>query len=146
MDDVEKYGMGIRWRGPHHGSKKQCSPTTAPCTDTQAPVAPTVTVSEVDNDGKPTASGVAEPGSTVTVTWPDGTTSTVTADPTTGAYEVESPTVQTNGNITATATDVNGNKSTPTTAPRRVHMLRQPFFTTQWLSIYLRILLFLFNA
>ena len=40
---------------------------------------------------------------------PDGTTSTVTADPTTGAYTVESPTVQTNGNITATATDVNGN-------------------------------------
>ena len=55
---------------------------------------------------------VAEPGSTVTVTWPNGTTSTVTADPTTGAYEVESPTVQTNGNITATATDVNGNTST----------------------------------
>ena len=47
----------------------------------------------------------------------DGTTSTVTADPTTGAYEVESPTVQTNGNISSTATDVNGNTSTTTTAP-----------------------------
>ena len=33
--------------------------------DTQAPGAPTVTVSEANNDGKPTASGVAEPGSTV---------------------------------------------------------------------------------
>ena len=29
----------------------------------------TLTVSEADNDGKPTASGVAEPGSTVTVAW-----------------------------------------------------------------------------
>ena len=56
------------------------TPTTAPYADTQAPVAPTVTVSEANNDGKPTASGVAEPGSAVTVTWPDGTTSTVTAD------------------------------------------------------------------
>ena len=64
--------------------KPKLHPTTVPYADTQAPFAPTVTVMKQIMMGKPTASGVAEPGSKVTLNLvPDGTTSTVTADQTT---------------------------------------------------------------
>jgi len=54
------------------------------------------------------ASGTAEPGSTITVTWPDTTTSTVTTD-SSGNWSIESPTVQTSGEVKVTATDAAGN-------------------------------------
>ena len=85
--------------------------------DTQVPDAPTLNVSDIDGDGKIDVSGVAEPESTVTVTWPDGTISTVVTDPVSGAYSVESPTVQTNGDVKAKVTDINGNVSAETTNP-----------------------------
>ncbi|WP_284336520.1 Ig-like domain-containing protein, partial [Comamonas sp. NoAH] len=48
--------------------------------DTTAP-STTVAISDADADNKPTVSGtVSEPGSTVTVTWPDGTTVQVPTD------------------------------------------------------------------
>ncbi|TFV20104.1 class A beta-lactamase, partial [Staphylococcus saprophyticus] len=59
--------------------------TTTTVTDTTAPEAPTVNdVTSEDTQ----ISGTAEPGSTVTVTFPDGTTATGTADDE-GNYTVE---------------------------------------------------------
>ncbi|MDJ0450376.1 Ig-like domain-containing protein [Methylocystis sp. JR02] len=81
---------------------------TATYTDTTPPAAPTLAAIDANLNGRPEASGTAEPGSTVTLTWPDGTTSSVTADAS-GQYTVEAPTVQPTGPVTATATDINGN-------------------------------------
>jgi hypothetical protein len=81
---------------------------TAIYTDTTPPAAPTLAVADANHNGRPEATGTAEPGSTVTLTWPDGTTSPVTADAT-GQYTVEAPTVQPTGPVTAAATDINGN-------------------------------------
>ena len=72
--------------------------------------APTLAVNDADDDGRINASGTAEPGSKLTVTWPDGSTSTTTADGS-GNWSVESPTPQGSGPVTATATDPSGNKS-----------------------------------
>ncbi|WP_421258977.1 inverse autotransporter beta domain-containing protein [Aeromonas sp. 600886] len=76
--------------------------------DATVPGAPTLTVTDSNGDDKPEATGKAEPGSTVTITWPDGTTSTTTADED-GNYSLEAPTAQGSGTITATATDKRGN-------------------------------------
>ncbi|UOO81422.1 Ig-like domain-containing protein [Uruburuella testudinis] len=83
--------------------------TTETYSDSTAPAAPSISLSDNDNDGKPTAAGTAEPGSTVTVTWPDGSTSTAVADAE-GKYSVEADTVQPEGEVSAVATDVNGNE------------------------------------
>jgi len=64
---------------------------------------------------QPEASGAAEPGATVTITWPDGSTSTTVVEAA-GQYAVEASTVQPNGLVTATATDRNGEVSPATTA------------------------------
>ncbi|MRF38475.1 hypothetical protein GIJ44_27880, partial [Staphylococcus sp. KY49P] len=87
------------------------------------PEAPTV--NEVTSEDT-TISGTAEPGSTVTVTFPDGTTATGTADDE-GNYTVEIPSnVDLKGDeeIVVTSTDKEGNVSeeatttvTDTTAP-----------------------------
>ena len=87
-------------------------PTPAP--DTTAPNAPTATVA---GDGV-SVSGAAEPGSTVTIYGPDGTTvlgtAVAAAD---GSYSVPLVPALTNGeDITATATDAAGNASAPTSA------------------------------
>jgi hypothetical protein len=63
-----------------------------------------------------TTTGTAEPGSTVTVTFPDGTTGTATAAPN-GSYSVTSGANQPSGNVTTTATDAAGNTSTADTDP-----------------------------
>ncbi|MBW3831257.1 inverse autotransporter beta domain-containing protein [Aeromonas hydrophila] len=76
--------------------------------DATVPVAPTLTATDSNGDDKPEVTGKAEPESTVTITWPDGTTSTTAAD-VDGNYTLEAPTVQGSGTITATATDKNGN-------------------------------------
>src|SRR5699024_5509608 len=88
--------------------------TTTTVKDTTAPSAPTVNgVTSEDT----TIGGTAEPGSTVTVTFPGGTTATGTADDQ-GNYTIEIPTnVDLKGgeNIVVTATDKDGNKSEETT-------------------------------
>ncbi|WP_228272997.1 Ig-like domain-containing protein, partial [Acinetobacter sp. TUM15371] len=59
--------------------------------------------------------GTAEPGSTVTVSFPDGTTATVVAGPD-GKWTVPNPGDLTDGQTgTATATDPAGNPSLPGT-------------------------------
>ncbi|MBJ7224165.1 MULTISPECIES: BapA/Bap/LapF family large adhesin, partial [unclassified Brenneria] len=83
--------------------------------DSTAPNAPTAAVSD---DGG-TISGVAEGGSTVTITLTDGTTATVQAD-TAGHYSYAFPSAQANGeSVSVTATDAAGNVSpvTNVTAP-----------------------------
>ncbi|WP_436899686.1 Ig-like domain-containing protein, partial [Acinetobacter gyllenbergii] len=58
--------------------------------------------------------GTAEPGSTVTVTFPNGTTVQVPTDPITGAWTVPNPGNLVDGDtVTATATDLAGNVSLP---------------------------------
>ncbi|OBY72349.1 Ig-like domain-containing protein, partial [Acinetobacter gyllenbergii] len=60
--------------------------------------------------------GTAEPGSTVTVTFPNGTTVQVPTDPITGAWTVPNPGNLVDGDtVTATATDLAGNVSLPGT-------------------------------
>jgi hypothetical protein len=85
--------------------------------DTTPPLAPTFVVADPNNDGKPTASGTAEPNSTVTVTWPDTSTSTVQVG-SNGLWSVEATAKQTTaGNVTAYATDAAGNPGPTATKP-----------------------------
>ncbi|WP_228716623.1 Ig-like domain-containing protein, partial [Acinetobacter proteolyticus] len=80
--------------------------------DTVAPNAP---VLDPINATDP-ISGTAEPGSTVTVTFPNGTSVQVPTDPTTGVWTTPNPGGLTNGEtVTATATDPAGNTSLPGT-------------------------------
>lgn len=83
--------------------------------DTNAPAAPTFTVTDRNNDQKPEASGQAEAGDTVVVTWPDASSSSVIADGS-GHWSVEAPTTQPSGNISAVANDASGNSSSSTSA------------------------------
>nr|WP_151769085.1 BapA/Bap/LapF family large adhesin [Acinetobacter colistiniresistens] len=80
--------------------------------DTVAPNAPVVNpINAVDP-----ITGTAEPGSTVKVTFPNGSTEQVTADPVTGVWSVPNPGGLLNGEaVTATATDAAGNVSLPAT-------------------------------
>ncbi len=89
--------------------------TTVPFTDTTPPGPPTVVVT-TDPDGSVTVGGQAEPGSTVTVTFPDGSTGTSLAGPD-GSYSAASPPNQPDGTITAEATDPAGNGGTATSQP-----------------------------
>ncbi len=92
------------------------APTTVTTTDLTAPAAPTATVMDDDGDGLPTVSGTAEPGSTVTIVDPDGSSHTVTADGS-GNYSLElnpAP-MRLLGDYVVTATDAAGNVSSPTT-------------------------------
>ncbi|WP_227541434.1 Ig-like domain-containing protein, partial [Acinetobacter colistiniresistens] len=81
--------------------------------DTVAPNAPVLhPINAVDP-----ITGTAEPGATVKVTFPNGSTEQVTADPVTGVWSVPNPGGLTNGEtVTATATDPAGNVSLPGTA------------------------------
>lgn len=83
--------------------------------DKTLPLAPTLTVSDVNGDNKPEASGKAEPGGVVNIIWPDGTSSSTTAD-IDGNYYLEAPTLQPRGNVTVTVTDKAGNTGPATTA------------------------------
>jgi hypothetical protein len=84
--------------------------------DIVAPAAPTIGITDTDGDGKPEAAGTAEPDSTVTVTWPDGTTTDVVTDGS-GNWTVEAPTTQPSGNVDAKATDPAGNTGPGVSAP-----------------------------
>ncbi|WP_171049448.1 Ig-like domain-containing protein [Pseudomonas nicosulfuronedens] len=85
---------------------------TVDYTDSGAPLAPSVNVG-VNADGGLTVSGSAEAGSSVTVTFPDGSTGTATAG-TDGSYSVTTHVPQTSGDVSASATDAAGNASAPT--------------------------------
>ncbi|EAG6409550.1 YSIRK signal domain/LPXTG anchor domain surface protein, partial [Listeria monocytogenes] len=83
-------------------------------TDTTAPTVPSV--NPVTSDDK-TITGKAEPGSTVTVTFPDGTTATGTTDAD-GNYTIDIPAnedLKGGETLPVTATDKDGNKSEPAT-------------------------------
>ena len=74
---------------------------------------PTAVDLTANTDGTMTVSGTAEAGDTLTITFPDHTsTTTVAGDD--GSYHVTSSTVQTNGNVSVTATDQAGHISQPT--------------------------------
>jgi len=94
-------------------SGNQSGETTTTVTDTTAPSVPSV--NPVTSDDK-TITGKAEPGSTVTVTFPDGTTATGTADQD-GNYVIDIPAnedLKGGETLPVTATDKDGNKSEPT--------------------------------
>ncbi|MEK5777230.1 Ig-like domain-containing protein, partial [Acinetobacter nosocomialis] len=77
--------------------------------DTAAPSAPVLDPINATNP----VTGTAEPGSTVTVSFPDGTTATVVAGPD-GKWTVPNPGDLTDGQtVTAIATDPAGNPSLP---------------------------------
>ncbi|MFI8147011.1 Ig-like domain-containing protein, partial [Acinetobacter sp. ABJ_C5_2] len=79
--------------------------------DTTAPTAPVIDPINATNP----VTGTAEPGSTVKVTFPDGTTATVVAGPD-GKWTVPNPGDLKDGDkVTAIATDPAGNPSTPST-------------------------------
>ncbi|HEM6111974.1 TPA: hypothetical protein U2B98_000909, partial [Streptococcus suis] len=89
--------------------------TTTATPDTTAPEAPVV---NAPKEGDTTVTGTTEPGAAVTVTFPDGSTVTTTADEN-GNYTVDVPAgveLKEGDKVTATATDEAGNTSTPTEA------------------------------
>ncbi|WP_431025062.1 Ig-like domain-containing protein [Halomonas sp. H5] len=108
----------------------ESEPTTESYEDTTAPLPPTIDEMTTNEDGTLTVSGEAEPGSTVTVTFPDGTTGEVVAGGD-GGYEVTSETAQPSGEVSATATDEAGNESEPTTADYEVTPQENPILTIQ---------------
>ncbi len=91
------------------------APATVPYGDTTAPAAPALTVA-ANPDGTLTVSGTAEPGASVAVTFPDGTTATVPVAAN-GTYSATSTTPQGSGPVTVTASDAAGNASAPATVP-----------------------------
>ncbi|HFU4006962.1 TPA: Ig-like domain-containing protein, partial [Streptococcus suis] len=87
-------------------------PKVATTPDTTAPEAPVV---NAPKEGDTTVTGKTEPGATVTVTFPDGSTATTTADED-GNYTVDVPAgveLKEGDKVTATATDKAGNVSEP---------------------------------
>lgn len=80
--------------------------------DITAPKAPILSVNDGDADNKLNASGTAEVGSTVTITWPNGDISTIVTDGA-GGWSLESKNMQGSGQVRATATDEVGNMSNP---------------------------------
>jgi len=85
-------------------------------TDMTPPNAPVVATLTATPDGRVDLAGTAEPGSTVTITFPDGRTGSVTADASTGTFAITSDTPQRSGMITLVAADSAGNVSPPTNA------------------------------
>ncbi|MDQ9038792.1 Ig-like domain-containing protein, partial [Acinetobacter seifertii] len=88
--------------------------SSTPATAVVDAIAPNAPVIEPVNATDP-ISGTAEPGSTVTVTYPDGSTASVVAG-TDGGWSVPNPGLNNGDTITAVATDPAGNSSTPATA------------------------------
>jgi hypothetical protein len=100
-------------------SGNESAPVEVPI-DVTAPDAPESAHQDRDTAGNPVVTNKpdndAEPGSTITVTWPDGTTSTTTvADD--GSWSVPIPDSVEDGTATVTATDEAGNVSDPVTVP-----------------------------
>ncbi|MDR0285690.1 MAG: Ig-like domain-containing protein, partial [Propionibacteriaceae bacterium] len=89
------------------------SPTTTVTTtvDTTPPAAPVVNTADVT-----VVAGTAEPGTTVTVTWPDGTESQPILVDAAGDWSVATPAGMPSGDLTVEAADAAGNVSAPATA------------------------------
>ncbi len=79
--------------------------------DTTAPAAPVID----PVNGTDPITGTAEPGSTVTVTYPDGSTASVVAGPD-GTWTVPNPGLNDGDTVTAVTEDPAGNTSGPATA------------------------------
>ncbi|MFW1736598.1 Ig-like domain-containing protein, partial [Acinetobacter sp. ULE_I001] len=97
---------GILWWANDNDSnngKSSVKPDTTPPT---APVVDPI-------NGKDPITGTAEPGSTVTVTYPDGTKTTVVAGPD-GTWTVPNPGLKDGDEVKVIATDPAGNNSLPT--------------------------------
>ncbi|MFP1633652.1 DUF4347 domain-containing protein, partial [Zhengella sp. ZM62] len=91
--------------------------TTVPYSDTTAPLEPTGVTATPNDDGTLSVTGSGEPGSQVTVTFPDGTTGTATVNPDGTWGPVTSTAPQTSGDVTASQEDEAGNVSGETTVP-----------------------------
>ncbi|KQI67880.1 hypothetical protein AN189_12355, partial [Loktanella sp. 3ANDIMAR09] len=78
-----------------------------------APEAPTIVVGPANPDATLTITGVGELGATVTVIMPDGETVTAIADPIDGSYSATSTEPQSDGPVTATQVDINGEGPSP---------------------------------
>ncbi|RZG79546.1 BapA prefix-like domain-containing protein, partial [Acinetobacter sp. WCHAc060033] len=87
-------------------------PVTTEVKDTTPPDQPEL--NPIEAGSKDPITGTAEPGSEVTVTYPDKTTATVTAG-TDGKWSVPNPGLKEGGEVIATATDPSGNESKPAT-------------------------------
>ncbi|ENW76789.1 hypothetical protein F911_00975, partial [Acinetobacter baumannii ATCC 19606 = CIP 70.34 = JCM 6841] len=93
------------------GNSSSVNDTQTYTLDTTAPNAPVID----PVNGTDPITGTAEPGSTVTVTYPDGSTKTVVAGPD-GTWTVPNPGLNDGDEVTAVATDPAGNTSGPGTA------------------------------
>ncbi|MDV5209246.1 Ig-like domain-containing protein [Acinetobacter baumannii] len=93
------------------GNSSSVNDTQTYTLDTTAPNAPVID----PVNGTDPITGTAEPGSTVTVTYPDGSTKTVVAGPD-GTWTVPNPGLNDGDKVTAIATDPAGNPSLPGTA------------------------------
>ncbi|WP_462191976.1 Ig-like domain-containing protein, partial [Acinetobacter baumannii] len=93
------------------GNSSSVNDTQTYTIDTTAPDAPVIN----PVNGTDPITGTAEPGSTVTVTYPDGSTTTVVAGPD-GTWTVPNPGLNDGDKVTAIATDPAGNPSLPGTA------------------------------
>ncbi|WP_074163891.1 BapA/Bap/LapF family prefix-like domain-containing protein, partial [Acinetobacter baumannii] len=93
------------------GNSSSVNDTQTYTLDTTAPNAPVID----PVNGTDPITGTAEPGSTVTVTYPNGDTATVVAGPD-GSWSVPNPGLNNGDEVTAVATDPAGNTSGPGTA------------------------------
>ncbi|MFL9476988.1 Ig-like domain-containing protein, partial [Acinetobacter baumannii] len=93
------------------GNSSSVNDTQTYTLDTTAPDAPVIN----PVNGTDPITGTAEPGSTVTVTYPNGDTATVVAGPD-GSWSVPNPGLNDGDEVEAIATDPAGNASLPGTA------------------------------
>ncbi|MFX4855681.1 Ig-like domain-containing protein, partial [Acinetobacter baumannii] len=93
------------------GNSSSVNDTQTYTIDTTAPDAPVIN----PVNGTDPITGTAEPGSTVTVTYPDGSTTTVVAGPD-GTWTVPNPGLNDGNTVTAVTEDPAGNTSGPATA------------------------------
>ncbi|MEW7102097.1 Ig-like domain-containing protein, partial [Acinetobacter baumannii] len=93
------------------GNSSSVNDTQTYTLDTTAPDAPVIN----PVNGTDPITGTAEPGSTVTVTYPDGSTASVVAGPD-GTWTVPNPGLNDGDTVTAVTEDPAGNTSGPATA------------------------------
>ncbi|QQZ39520.1 BapA prefix-like domain-containing protein [Pseudomonas sp. SK3(2021)] len=103
---IALFQRGKGGSGNHHGGSDGTPPEAV---DTTPPEQASGLVTKTESDGKMTVNGKAEPGSTVEVKFPDGSTGTTVTKPD-GSFELTSKTPQPNGEFTTTVSDAAGNK------------------------------------